>query len=161
MSYPSLLNNVRTDAFQSGNSRGEQALPNYENDVEFLLSYNDGDWSKAVSQAKINISWAYEAERNKEPLPYSHRDYENILSGTPRSLQVYARLRLCSIAKTLNQTYYPVIPSSEGVAGWFVHAEITKYIQESVKKSQIHTKNTHANFKMAKISLFFSTFAFY
>lgn len=81
MNYPSLLDNARTDAFQSGNSRGEQALSNYESDVEFLLSYNDGDWSKAVKQAESNISWAYEAERNMEPLPYSHRDYENILQG--------------------------------------------------------------------------------
>lgn len=81
MNYPSLLDNARTDAFQSGNSRGEQALSNYESDVEFLLSHNDGDWSKAVSQAESNISWAYEAERNMDPLPYSHRDYENILQG--------------------------------------------------------------------------------
>lgn len=81
MNYTSLLDKAKFDAFQSGNSRGEQALSNYENDVEFLLSHNDGDWSKAVRQAESNISWAYEAERNMEPLPYSHRDYENILQG--------------------------------------------------------------------------------
>lgn len=80
-SYEEIIDNARNDAFHSGNSKGEQGLSNYGDDVQYILQRFNGDWNKAIRQADNDITWAYSAEANGDPLPYSHRDYESIYEG--------------------------------------------------------------------------------
>lgn len=80
-SYGEIIENAKNDAFHSGNNLGESGLSNYGSDVLYLLQRFDGDWNKAIRQADNDITWAYAAEENGDPMPYSHREYESIYEG--------------------------------------------------------------------------------